>query len=249
MSFDTLFTLIILLLLAVAFPLMGVQDYRLLLRRTREGVADARVKFYKAYLMWLWPLTIGLVAWWLLSGNGLESLGLIPVAEGRQWVAIGVGIFAILVQVIYLETVSRNADALTKIKKQMGALTNLAPQTRAENHLFGMVSITAGVCEEILYRGLLLATLVPLVGTWPAVAISSLIFGIGHAYQGISGIAKTGLVGLVLALLTVFSGSLFIAIVLHAVIDLASGRIMGKALRMTTLQTGLDNQVVALEQG
>ena len=64
MSFDTAFTLIILLLTVVAFPLMGVQDYRLLLRRTREGVADARVKFYKDYLIWIWTLTIGLVDWW-----------------------------------------------------------------------------------------------------------------------------------------------------------------------------------------
>ena len=249
MSFDTLFMLIILLLLAVAFPLMGVQDYRLLLRRTREGEADARVKFYKAYLIWLWPLTIGLVVWWLFLGNGLEPLGLIPVAEGRQWVTIGVGVFVMLAQVIYLETVSRNADALMKIKKQMGALTHLAPQTRAEKRLFSMVAITAGVCEEILYRGLLLAALVSLLGTWPAVAISSLIFGLGHAYQGISGIAKTGLVGLVLAWLTVSSGSLFIAILLHAAIDLASGRLMGKALRMTTPQTDLDKQVGTLEIG
>jgi len=119
----------------------------------------------------------------------------------------------------------------------MGELSNLAPQTPREDRLFGMVSITAGVCEEILYRGLLLATLASLVGTWPAVAISSLIFGMGHAYQGIAGIAKTGTIGLVLALLTVFSGSLFIAIVLHAVVDLTSGRVMGKAQRMTTLQT------------
>jgi len=237
MSFDTLFTLIILLLLAVVFPLLGVRDYRLLLRQTREGVADARVKFYKGVLKFHWPLTIGLVAWWLLLGNGLESMGLIPIADGRQWVAIGVGIFIILAQVIYLATVSRNADKLTAIKEQMGELSNLAPQTRTERRLFDMVSITAGVCEEILYRGLLLATLVSLVGTWPAVAITSLIFGLGHAYQGISGIAKTGLVGLGLALLTVSSGSLFIAIVLHAVIDLTSGRIMGKALRNTTLQS------------
>jgi membrane protease YdiL (CAAX protease family) len=237
MGFDTLFTLIILLLLAVVFPLLGVRDYRLLLRQTSEGVADARVKFYKGYLMWQWPLTIGLLAWWLLSGNGLETIGLIPVADGWQWVAIGVGVFAMLAQVIYLETVSRNAEKLTEFREQIGELSNLAPQTRAENRLFDMVSITAGVCEEILYRGLLLATLVSLVGTWPAVAISSLMFGLGHAYQGISGIAQTGLIGLVLALLTVFSGSLFIAIVLHAFIDLTSGRIMGKALRMTTLQS------------
>jgi membrane protease YdiL (CAAX protease family) len=237
MSFDPLFTLIILLLLAVGFPLLGVRDLRLLLRRTNEGDADARVKFYKGVLKFHWPLTIGLLAWWLLSGNGLESIRLIPVAVGGQWVAIGVGVFAILAQVIYLAMVSRNADKLAAIKEQIGELSNLAPQTPREDRLFDIVSITAGVCEEILYRGLLLATLVSLVGTWPAVAITSLIFGLGHAYQGISGIVKTGLVGLVFALLTVSTGSLFIAIVLHAVVDLTSGRLMGKALRMTTPQT------------
>jgi len=136
-------------------------------------------------------------------------------------------------QVGYLAMASRDSDKLSAIKEQMGETFSLAPQTPRESRLFDMVSITAGVCEEILYRGLLLATLVPLVGTWPAVAISSLIFGLGHAYQGIAGIVKTGLTGLVLALLTVSSGSLFIAIVLHTVVDLASGRTMGKALRMT----------------
>ena len=166
-----------------------------------------------------------------------KSIGLIPVAEGKQWIAIGVGIFVMLAQVIYVATVLRNTDKLTEIKEHIGELSNLAPQTPAEIRLFDMVSITAGVCEEILYRGLLLATLVSLVGTWPAVAITSLIFGLGHAYQGISGIVKTGLVGLVLAWLTVSSGSLFIAIVLHTIIDLTSGRILGKALRMTKQQT------------
>ena len=203
MNFDTLFTLILLLLLAVVFPVLGVRDFRILLRRTSEGDTGARVKFYKGVLVFHWPLTIGLLAWWLLSGNSLESMGLIPVADGWPWAAIGVGVFAILAQVIYLAIVSRNADKLTEVKKQIGDLANLAPQTPREDRLFDMVSITAGVCEEILYRGLLLATLVSLVGTWPAVAITSLIFGLGHAYQGISGIAKTGLVGLVLALFTV----------------------------------------------
>ena len=64
-------------------------------------------------------------------------------------------------------------------------------------------------------------------------AISSIIFGLGHAYQEMAGIVKTGLVGLVLAILTVSSGSLFVAIVLHTTIDLVSGRMMGKALQMS----------------
>jgi membrane protease YdiL (CAAX protease family) len=92
------------------------------------------------------------------------------------------------------------------------------------------VSVTAGVCEEILYRGILMGVLTPVVGLWPAVGLSSVIFGLGHAYQGFPGIVKTTLVGFVLALLTVFSGSLLAAMILHAVIDLTSGRMVSAAL-------------------
>jgi len=236
MSLDILFTLILLLLLTVAYPLLGIRDYRLLLRQISEGVADARVKFYKAYIVWQWPLTMGLLAWWLLSGNSLESVGLMPVVDDGKWPAIGVGVLVILAQVLYVAMTSLNAEKMAALNEQMGELSHLAPQTRTEKRLFDMASVSAGVCEEVLYRGLLFATLVSFLGTWPAVAISSLIFGLGHAYQGIAGIARTGLVGLGLALLTVFSGSLFIAMVLHAFIDLTSGRIMGKAVRMKELQ-------------
>lgn len=234
MTFDSLFTWVIVILLAVVFPLLGVRDFRILVRRTSEGDADARVKFYKGILMWHWPLTIGFLGWWFVSGNSLASIGLVPVVEGSQWIAIGTGVIVMVAQVVSLTMGSRDSDKLSAIKKQMGEISSLVPQTRSEYRLFDMVSITAGICEEILYRGLLLVTLVSLVGTWPAVVISSLIFGLGHAYQGIAGIVKTGFAGLVLALLTVFSGSLFIAIVLHTVVDLTGGRMMGKALRMTS---------------
>ncbi len=237
MSNDMLFTITLLLLLVVVFPLLGIWDRRLLMRRIDEGDTEVRVKFYKGVLKMQWPLTIGLLTWWLLSGNGLASIGLIPVAQGWQWLAIGLGFFALLAQVAHLASVSRNSDQLLAIKEQMGGLSNFAPQTQTESRLYDMVSVTAGVCEEILYRGLLLVTLASLVGTWPAVVLTSLVFGLAHSYQGISGIAKTGFTGLVLALLTVFSGSLFIAIVLHTVIDLTSGRLMGRALRMTPPQT------------
>ena len=60
----------------------------------------------------------------------------------------------------------------------------------------------------------------------------------GHAYQGFSGIVKTTLVGLVMALLTVFSGSLLVAMVLHTVIDLTSGRMMGAAVHDKRLEHG-----------
>ena len=232
-TFDALLTWMIVILLAVVFPLLGVRDFRILVRRTREGDADARVKFYKGIFIWYWPLTIGFLAWWFMSGNTPASIGLAPVVEGPQWFAIGIGVMVIASQLVALTLGSRDNDKLTAIKEQMGEISNLIPQTRSEDRLFDMVSITAGICEEVLYRGFLLVTLESLVGIWPAVVLSSLIFGLGHAYQGLTGIVKTGCVGLILALLTVFSGSLFIAMALHTVLDMTSGRLMGRALRMT----------------
>lgn len=226
-----LFALITLLLLIVVTPLLGMWDFRRLLRWVAEGRSDARVKSYNWILITQWTLTLALLGWWILAGRNLTTIGLVPAAAGWQWLAIGLGVAAVAFQIWQMVSVLRSPHQLAKVRDQMGELSDLAPQSAREDRLFGLVSITAGVCEEILYRGLLLAVLVPVVGTWPAVLLSSLIFGLGHAYQGATGIAKTTFVGLILAVLAVFSGSIFVPMLLHAVIDLTSGRMMGAALR------------------
>jgi len=226
-----LYALTTLLILTVVTPLLGVWDFRRLLRWVAEGRPDARVKTYTWILIMEWGLTLGLLGWWILAGRSLATVGLLPVAAGWQWLAIGLGVAAVVLQIQQMASVLRSPQQLAKVRDKMGELNGLAPQTAGEHRWFGLVSITAGVCEEMLYRGLLLAVLSPVVGTGSAVLLSSLIFGLGHAYQGAAGIAKTTLVGLVMALLTVFSGSLFVPMLLHAVIDLTSGRMMGAALR------------------
>ncbi len=226
-----LFGLITLLLLIVVTPLLGVWDFRRLMRWVAEGRSDARMKTYNWILIMEWGLTLGLLGWWLLAGRKLATIGLLPAAGGWQWLAIGLGVAAVGFQIQQMVSVLRSPEQLAKVRDQMGDLRGLAPQSSAEDRLFGLVSVTAGVCEEILYRGLLLAVLSPVVGIWPAVLLSSLIFGLGHAYQGATGIFKTTVIGLVMALLAVFSGSLFVPMLLHAVIDLTSGRMMGAALR------------------
>ncbi len=229
-NFDT-FALLLLLLMGVILPLVGIWDFHRLLRWVEEGRTDARTKTYKWIFVMEWGLVLIVGGWWLWAGRGLAPLGLVPTAAGWQWLAIGLGIAATGFVIWQMFSVMGNSEELDKARQQMGSLSGLAPQTDHEGRLFVLVSITAGVCEEIMYRGVLMAALTPLVGLWPAVALSSAIFGLGHAYQGLAGIGKTALIGVVMALLTVFSGSLFVAIVLHAVVDITSGRIMAAALR------------------
>ena len=227
-GFDT-YGLVLILVLALAMPLMGIWDFRRLVCWIEEGRADARTRSYRWILAMEWTLTLVFAGWWLAAGRGLEALRLVPAAEGWQWLAVGLGMVATVFFIGQMVVVLRKPDELRKMSRQAGEIASLGPQTDGEIRLFAAVSITAGVCEEIVYRGALLAVLVPVVGTWPAVALSSVIFGLGHAYQGAVGIAKTTAVGFVMALLAVFTGSLFVPIVLHAVIDLTSGRLLAEA--------------------
>jgi membrane protease YdiL (CAAX protease family) len=58
---------------------------------------------------------------------------------------------------------------------------------------------------------------------WAAMILSSVLFGIMHAYQGLSGILRTAGLGLLMAGLFVASGNLLWAIVGHVVIDAYAG--------------------------
>lgn len=72
-------------------------------------------------------------------------------------------------------------------------------------------------------RGYLMAYIDHFFGLAAAVVVSSLVFGLGHLYQGLPGVLKTTVVGLVVAGLYVLSGSLWLPMLLHAFVDLNAG--------------------------
>jgi uncharacterized protein len=99
----------------------------------------------------------------------------------------------------------------------------LLPRSRSERRLFALVGLTAGICEEWLYRGFFLAVVAALAPGLPTVALVLVLaaaFGLAHAYQGVSGITTTGVLGGVLAGVYVATGSLLLPVLLHAAIDL-----------------------------
>lgn len=232
--------IVLLLVLAVVLPLLGVWEYRRFLRMVRAGRSDARIVAYTWTIAIQWILTLGFLAWWRLSGGELAPLRLVPEVAGKQWIAVGAGLALAAGAVIQMAAVLRRPEQLVRLRDQAGDLLAIAPRTPAESRLFAALSCTAGVCEEILYRGLLLAVLGAAVGLWPAVLLSTAVFGLGHAYQGAAGILKTAAVGLVLALLAVGSGSLFVPMLVHAVIDLVNGPMLGRAATATASQSAAE---------
>lgn len=223
-------TAFVLVLLTGLFPWVGCWEYRRLSRWSTEGRADARLRHYTWIAVWEWITVALLLGWWFATGRSAEPLGLVLNPSGWQWAAIAAGLALTAALVVQLIVSLRDRSSLAKLRDQLGDLEKMIPRTARERSAFDRLSLTAGVCEEVMYRGVFLALLAPALGLWPAVFISSAVFGLGHIYQGRAGFFKTSAIGLVLALLTVFSGSLFTAILLHAVTDVTSGRITGAAL-------------------
>jgi uncharacterized protein len=111
----------------------------------------------------------------------------------------------------------------TRAGKAARKLAFLLPSTRQERRWWWLVCITAGISEEIVYRGFLLHYLqrspFHLSLTWALVG-SSVIFGIGHLYQGLAGAVQTFVIGFLLGAIFLVTGNLLLPVVLHAFMDL-----------------------------
>lgn len=220
---------ILVLWLAVAQPALSALTFR---RFVAAGADMNRVRLYDRTLIIQW-LTLGVtLIGWLVLGRSAAGLGLVVPAG---WGFRG-GAAAVLLLVTFLLRLWRNARRLgeaerSKAISKLGKLVHFLPRTVREYRRFVPLSVTAGIVEEIVYRGFLLWYFASHLPLWAAVIASSAIFGIGHSYQGPAAALRTGLVGLALAVLYVVSGSIWLPIVAHAAVDLLQGATVFEILR------------------
>jgi membrane protease YdiL (CAAX protease family) len=231
---------VVVALLALLAPLLGARDYRWITARLAAGEAGVRVRTYRRAIVNLLAGAVVVLALWSLSGRPLErlvSLEWLPTGwwTGAAWSAV---LLACVLLVAQVTAVWRNEAGLSSLKKQMAPVEGYLPHTPLELKLFLAASLAAGVCEEIVYRGYLLAYFDSLVGPVGAVLASTFIFGLGHAYQGAAGIMRTGAMGLLFAGAYVATGNLIAPVLLHIVNDATSGVLAYLALRPVTAADG-----------
>jgi CAAX protease family protein len=102
-----------------------------------------------------------------------------------------------------------------------GDIAALIPRNRAEIRWGAAISINAGIVEEIFFRLLMPFAWFALTGdVITALSVSVVLFGLVHAYQGVVGVLATMAVGFVLTLVYLATQQIWVAILLHALIDL-----------------------------
>ena len=199
------------------------------LRRSQADPGRARLWLWSRWMIMLWALVAAGVALWLFEARAWGALRLVMPHGWRVWASIAL---VLAVAISYARTAAKIARSKTKrIKLGNPHVEKLSPHTRSELTWWVAVSLSAGVCEEFVFRGYLIWAFQPLLGLWGAALFSVMVFALAHAYQGGKGILATGVVGALLTVIVLVSGSLFPAIIVHALVDIGTGLVAWFALR------------------
>lgn len=203
-------------------PWFGRYRYRKFIQKLLAG-ETTRTKAYKRGLL---QQAVLVAVVFLIVYSGSLTHDALGLAAPNSWVESG-EYLAIMLLVIAITTLVFRYRG----DKQFNRLSRMAwailPITAEERKWFAAIAVGAGVSEEILYRGFLywyLYQVVPRLEWWEDLLICSVIFGLGHLYQGRRGMIGTAFVGFAFGLLYVGTGSLFTPVIVHAAVDL---RIIG----------------------
>jgi membrane protease YdiL (CAAX protease family) len=215
-------------------------QYRQLKLDLAKGHKQARIRVYRQAIVFEWvSALLALLAlgfdWTKLNPKFLalegtrwmQVMGSAEFDQGRMaglLFGLALGTAAVIVARLRSRRFRVEPAVATPgwLRKLLPDFSALIPSNTHERLLWVAVAISAGVCEEIVFRGWLLSTLhggLHLDGT-ALIAIAAALFGLAHSYQGPAGVVLTGLVGVVFCGLYVATGSLLVPIVLHSLIDL-----------------------------
>lgn len=183
-------------------------------RMLRDSVLQIGVPAL-AVLVLVWsfvPALLSEVTQW----PGIREVRGFAAAQPWAMVAIVSGLSLAIVVLTWIGVRGARSEGITAI----GDVSALLPRNRQELRWGWLLSINAGISEELMMRLALPALIYAVTGSAVvAVAGSVMVFGALHAYQGIAGVIGTTIVGAVMMALYAVTGTILVPIVVHFLLD------------------------------
>ena len=197
--------------------------------RIAQTASVDRVRFYLRTITFEWAM-LGVV----LLGVRFHGSSLYTVL-GERWrsgrdILRDIGIAAVfwLLSTVVLSAVSMHPhDSPTS-----AVVLAILPNGLLESTLWIALSISAGICEEAVYRGYLQRQLISITSSAPVgMALAAAAFGLAHSYKSWPGALQIALGGLMLGILAYWRKSVRPGMISHAFSDVFAG-VLARALKI-----------------
>lgn len=173
-----------------------------------------------------WIFTITALAIWSGYNRSAAALRLTVPTGWRLWVSVALPLVVLALAAFQLRSVARlSAEERVAARPMLGDVAFMLPHSRRDYRWFIALAATAGVCEELLYRGFLVWFFSHWLGVTGAMGLVIVLFGAGHSYQGRKGAIKATLAGAVMSAIVLATGWLVPAMIVHALVDGSSGTV------------------------
>ncbi|MDF1507265.1 CPBP family intramembrane metalloprotease [Robertmurraya sp. DFI.2.37] len=229
------FSFWLLILFTIVYePIIGFFAFKKFKLGVREN-QHRRVKFYQQTMLGLWIPSIFIFLLALFTELSFQDIGLTFPAINTESLGPLITYSVFVLAILYFIGLLYYSIGYQFSKKMRSKLreakqkewdnvhfSEILPITNAEKKLWNYVSLTAGITEEVIYRGFLIfafSYLFPDLSIWFTVVLSSLLFGLAHTYQGIKGVLQTTVVGVIFSILYIGVGSILPLMLLHFLID------------------------------
>ena len=213
---------LIFLFLGIVVPWRGAVRLKKLLALPSVSTEEKLV-LYGATMAAQWVIT-ALVAWRALArGLSAVTLGLADYGGVSTLLAsLALAAFIGGLHWLNLWRVGRSAGQATQRMRLLAR--RILPVNSVELLPYCALAVTAGVCEEFVYRGFAMGAL-SRVGfpAWAVVILAAVLFGLAHVYQGRSGILGTFVMGILFGVVRLAYDTLVPVIMIHTVVDLVAG--------------------------
>lgn len=223
---------VFILLLFIVQPVFGAWSYQRYLRLIEAGEPSNRIRLYQQTLTLEWVAFAVVVGTWVLLGRPAADLGF--VASSDMQIGLGLVTVALMTAILvyaWLTVRKMSSEEKSAQVKKLGTLVHFLPKNVRDYRYFVGVSITAGIVEEVLYRGFAFWYLARFMPMWAVVLISSVAFGLGHTYQGANGVMRVTLVGIAFGVFYLLTGSIWLPILAHIILDAVQGASILEVLR------------------
>ena len=213
---------LIFIALGVLLPLRGRSRLEKLMTIPQMGRRE-RLSLYASTIGFQW-LAVGVVAWraWA-RGLTPDELGLVVHGRWRILITAIVGAATLgTLQWFNLRRMGRSSEKARKFLEELAQ--RILPQSRVELLPYLGLAVTAGLCEEFLYRGFAMAALIRAgLPVWGVVLSSSILFALAHLYQGRGGIVSTLVIGTVFGTARIAYDGLVLVMIWHFAVDAVAG--------------------------
>lgn len=217
-------------------------EYRRLKAAIAAGDTQARLRVYREAIVFEWiSALLAIVAlrfdWGKLNPQSLNldgSSAMPLIAHAHEFgrglvggIVIGIAVGTAAFVIARLRTRKSGGVIVPNprtawVRRLVPDFSALIPTTAHERTIWALVAISAGICEEVVFRGWLLSTLHTTMGLSgiALIGLASVLFGCAHVYQGPTGVFLTALAGALFCLLYIATGSLLVPIALHVLVDI-----------------------------